>query len=54
MMEEYNRISGGEYPVTRQHISFLLHRNNWRMARPQSLDVQRCVDYETLDEWFQD
>ena len=53
MMEEYDRISGYEHKVKRQHICFLFHRNGLKMVRPNGLDVERCVDYEVLDMWFQ-
>ncbi len=53
MMQEYDNISGSKCKVTRQHICFLLHRNGWRMAKPDALDVERCISYEVLDEWFQ-
>ena len=52
LMELYDEIAGGENKVTRQHISYLLHRNNWTMAKPKTLDALRCIDYETLDKWF--
>ena len=51
-MQQYDNLSGSEYPVTRQHICFLLHRNNWRMVKPDTLDAERCVDYDVLDTWF--
>lgn len=53
MIEEYERITGTE-DVTRQHISFLLHQNQWRMVTPKSLDVKRCVPYKTYESWFKD
>jgi len=51
MISEYQRITGTEN-VTRQHICFLLHQNNWRMITPKNLDIKRCVPFEIYESWF--
>ena len=51
MIEEYEKLTGTK-EVSRQHISFLLHQNGWRMTRPKNLDIKRCVAYKTLKDWY--
>lgn len=51
MIKEYDNLTGTQN-VTRQHISFLLHQNGWRMVNPKTLDIKRCVPYETYETWF--
>jgi len=52
MLRKYEKITKTKKGVTRQHVSFLLKNNGWRMMRSKPLDAWRCVKYNILRAWF--